>query len=140
LPDSWLAFTDRRDSTVHDHAEIVVALCSVFASLDICITVEPLECLFKWRELGYHHSLDALILIRVQHLAWTVPCEHIDILGVGRPRELPVTLEPRAVPHRLADINKIARHSMHFLSSLAPRSSVESRASLASEDPFSSLQ
>jgi hypothetical protein len=33
------AFTDRRDFTVHDHAEIFIAICSVFAGLDIFITV-----------------------------------------------------------------------------------------------------
>jgi hypothetical protein len=102
------AFTNRRDSTVHDHAEIFIAICSVFAGLDICVTIEPLDRL-KWRELGYHNSLDALILIRVEHLEWSVPYEHIDILGVDRWRDLPVALEPRSVLHRLADINKIAR-------------------------------
>jgi hypothetical protein len=117
--DSWLAFIDRRDSTVHEQAEIVVALCSVLASSDICITVEPLERLFKWRELSYHHSLDGLLLIRIEHLARTVACEYVDILGVDRRRDLPVTLEPRSVLHRLADINKIAGHGMYFLSSLA---------------------
>jgi len=62
------AFTNRRDSTVHDHAEIFIAICSVFAGLDICVTIEPLDRLLKWRELGYHNSLDALILIRVEAL------------------------------------------------------------------------
>src|SRR4029077_8942453 len=89
------AFTNRRDSTVHDHAEIFIAICSVFAGLDICVTIEPLDRLLKWRELGYHNSLDALILIRVEHLGWSVRCEHIDILRVGRRRDLPVALEPR---------------------------------------------
>ena len=55
------AFADGRDSTLHDHAEIFIAICSVFAGLDIRITVEPLDRLLKWRELGYHNSLDALI-------------------------------------------------------------------------------
>jgi hypothetical protein len=114
------AFTDRRDSTVHDHAEIFIAICSVFAGLDICITVEPLDRLLKWRELGYHNALHALILIRVEHLGWTIRDEHIDILGVDRRRLLPVALEPRSVLHRLADINKIARHSIDLLNSLAP--------------------
>ena len=49
--DSWLAFTNRRDSTVHEHPEIFVAL-SVFAGLDICFTVEPLDRLLKWREFS----------------------------------------------------------------------------------------
>src|SRR4029077_10766532 len=76
------AFADRRDSTLHDHAEIFIAICSVFAGLDIGFTIEPLDRLLKWRELGYHNSLDALILIRVEHLGWTIRYEHIDILGV----------------------------------------------------------
>jgi hypothetical protein len=117
------AFTDRRDSTVHDHAEIFIAICSVFAGLDICVTIEPLDRLLKWRELGYHNSLDALILIRVEHLEWSVPYEHIDILGVDRWRDLPIALEPRSVLHRLANINKIARHGVRLL-----------------QDPFCSLQ
>jgi len=62
------AFTNRRDSTVHDHAEIFIAICSAFAGLDICVAIEPLDRLLKWRELGYHNSLDALILIRVEAL------------------------------------------------------------------------
>src|SRR5258708_24251408 len=66
------AFTNRRDSAVHDHAEIFIAACSVFASFDICATIELLHRLLKWRELGYHNALDALILIRVEHLEWTV--------------------------------------------------------------------
>ena len=69
---SGTAFTDRRDFTVHDHAEIFIAICSVFAGLDIGITVEPLDRLFKWRELSHHNSLDALILIRVEHLERTI--------------------------------------------------------------------
>src|ERR1700756_5173005 len=113
-------FADRRDSALHEHAEIFVAL-SVFAGLDICITVEPLDRLLEWRELGYHNSLDALILIRVEHLEWSVPCEHVYILGV--PRDLPIALEARSVLHRLADIDKIARHGVHLL-----------------QDPFCSLQ
>jgi hypothetical protein len=47
------AFANRCDSTVHDHAEIVIAICSVFAGLDIRVTVEPLDRLLKGRELGY---------------------------------------------------------------------------------------
>jgi hypothetical protein len=66
----------------------------VFAALDICVTVEPLDRLLKWRELSYHNSLDALILIRVEHLEGAIPCEHIDILGVDRWCDLPVTLLP----------------------------------------------
>jgi len=89
------AFTNRRDSPVHDHAEIFIAICSVFASLDISVTIEPLDRLLKWRELRYHNSLDALILIRVEHLGWTIRDEHIDILRVDRRRDLPVALEPR---------------------------------------------
>jgi hypothetical protein len=116
---SWLTFTDRRDSTFHEHAEIFVSL-SIFTGLDICITVEPLDRLLQWREFSQHNSLDALILIRVEHLEWSVPCEHIDVLGV--PSDLPVALEPRSVLHRLADINKIVRHNIHLLTSLAPRS------------------
>src|ERR1700745_1575736 len=116
------AFTDRRDSTCHDHAEIFIAICSVFASLDICVTIEPLDRLLKWREFGYHDSLDALILIRVEHLAWSVRRERIDILRVSRWRHLPVTLEPRSVLHRLADINKIGRHNIHLFTLLAPSS------------------
>ena len=54
------ALADRRNSTLHDHAEIFVAL-PVFAGSDICITVEPLDRPLKWRELGYHNSLDVLI-------------------------------------------------------------------------------
>src|ERR1700730_8671340 len=125
------AFTDRRDSTVHDHAEIFIAICSVFAGLDICVTVEPLDRLLKWRELGYHNALHALILVRVEHLGWTIRDEHIDILGVDRRRLLPVTLESGTVVHRLADINKIARHSMKARISAAgiarPRSASSSR-------------
>jgi hypothetical protein len=79
----------------------------VFAASDICVTVEPLDRLLKWRELSYHNSLDALILIRVEHLEGAMPCEHIDILGVDRSCDLPVTLLPRSVLHCLADINKI---------------------------------
>jgi hypothetical protein len=75
--------TSRCDSTVHDHAEIFIAICSVFAGLDICITVEPFDRLLKWRELGYHNSFHALILIRVEHLGWSVSYEHIDILGAS---------------------------------------------------------
>ncbi len=116
------AFTNRRDPTVHDHAEIFTAICSVFAGLDIGVTIEPLDRALKWRELGYHNALDALILIRVEHLGWTIRNEYIDILGVDRWRDLPVALEPRSVLHRLADINKIARHSMHLVTSLASRS------------------
>src|ERR1700730_10301256 len=121
------AFTDRRDSTVHDHAEIFIAICSVFAGLDICITVEPLDRLLKWRELGYHNALHALILVGVEHLGWTIRDEHIDILGVDRRRLLPVTLESGTVVHRLADINKIARHSIRLLNSLASGSAPRSR-------------
>jgi hypothetical protein len=102
-------FADRRDSALHEHAEILVAL-PVFAGLDICITVEPLDRLLERREFSQHDSLDALILIRVEHFEWSVPCEHIYILGV--PRDLPVALKPRSVLHRLADINKIARHGV----------------------------
>src|SRR3984893_8129445 len=121
------AFTDRRDSTVHDHAEIFIAICSVFAGLDICVTVEPLDRLLKWRELGYHNALHALILVGVEHLGWTIRDEHIDILGVDRRRLLPVTLESGTVVHRLADINKIARHSIRLLNSLASGSAPRSR-------------
>jgi adenylate cyclase len=32
----------------------------------------PLDRLFKWRELSQHNYLDALILIRVEHLEWSV--------------------------------------------------------------------
>jgi hypothetical protein len=119
-------FINRRDSTVHDYAEIFIAICSVFASLDIRVTIEPLDRLLKWRELGYHNSLDALILIRVDHLERTICCEHIDILGVDRRRDLPVALEPRSVLHRLANINKIA--SMHLVTSLIHRSALGVRA------------
>ena len=62
------AFANRCDSTVHDHAEIVIVVRSVFAGLDIRVTVEPLDRLLKWRELGYYNSLDTLLLIRVEHL------------------------------------------------------------------------
>jgi hypothetical protein len=110
------ALTDRRDSTLHKHAEIFVGL-PVFAALDICVTVEPLDRLLKWRELSYYNSLDALILIRVEHLEGAIRCERIDILGVDRRCDLPVTLLPRSVLHCLADINKITRHSVHLLTS-----------------------
>src|SRR5690349_1046751 len=86
-----------------------------FAGLDICITVEPLDRLLNWRELGYHNSFHALVVIRIEHLGWTIRDEHIDILGV--PRDLPVTLEPRSVVHGLTDINKIARHWVRLLDS-----------------------
>ena len=116
------AFTNRRDSTVHDHAEIVVVIRSIFAGLDIGIAVEPFDRLLKGRELGYHNSLHTLLLIRVEHLAWAIRCKHIDIvLGVGRRRVPPVSLEPRPVPHRLADINKIAGRTYNS-SIWAPRS------------------
>jgi hypothetical protein len=45
------AFTDRPVSTVHEHTEIFVAL-PVFAGLNICFTVEPLDRLLKWREFS----------------------------------------------------------------------------------------
>jgi hypothetical protein len=113
-----IVFSNRRGTTVHDHAEIVVVIRSVFAGLDIGVALEPFDRLLKGRELGYHNSLYTLRLIRVEHLAWAIPCKHIDIvLGVGRRRVPPVALEPRPVPHRLADINKIARHTMHLLDS-----------------------
>jgi hypothetical protein len=121
------AFTNRRDSTLHKHAEKFVRL-PVFAALDICVTVEPLDRLLKWRELSYYNSLDALILICVEHLEGAIPCEHIDIRGVDRWCNLPVTLLPRSVPHRLADINKITRHSRHLVTSLIPRSALGVRA------------
>src|ERR1700730_13560870 len=120
--DWWLALTIGRHSTVHEHAEIFVVL-PVFAGLDVCITVEPLDRLFKRRELSQYDSLDALILVRVEHLEWCVRREHLDILGEGRRRDLPIAIEPRSVLHRLADINKIARHGVHLL-----------------QDPFCSLQ
>jgi hypothetical protein len=121
------ALANRRISTLHQHAEIFVGL-AVFAGLDVRVAVEPLDRLLKWRELGYHNSLDALILIRVEHLEWSVPYEHIDILGVDRWRDLPIALEPRSVLHRLANINKIARHSMHLVTSLIHRSALGVRA------------
>jgi hypothetical protein len=83
------------------------------------------------RELGYHNSLDTLLLIRVQHLEGAIRCKHIDItLGVGRRRVPPVALKPRPVPHRLTDINKIGGHSF-LLNSLPPG------ARLMAEDLFS---
>src|ERR1700745_1027715 len=100
------AFTDRRDSTLHDHAEIFIAICSVFAGLDICITVEPLDRLLKWRELGYHNSLAPLTQRRFTPLGGPTRDQHIDILGGDGRRFLPVALEPRAVLDRLTDINK----------------------------------
>jgi len=66
--------TSRNDSTVHDHAQIVVVIRSVFAGLDICVTVKPLDRLLKGRELGYHNSFDTLLLIRVEHLEGAIPC------------------------------------------------------------------
>ena len=74
------AFTNGRDSTVRDDAEIVVVIRSVFAGLDIGIAVEPFDRPLKGRELGYHNSFDTLLLIRVEHLEGAIPCKHIDII------------------------------------------------------------
>jgi hypothetical protein len=107
-----IALAGGGDSTVHEHAEIFVAL-PVFAGLDIGITVEPLDRLLEWREFGQHNSLDVFILIRIEHLEWSVPSEHFDILWV--PCDPPVPLEPRSILYRLTDVNKIARHDVHLL-------------------------
>lgn len=125
------AFTNRRHPTFNNHAKIFITRCPVSAGADIRIIVEPLDRLLKWRELSYHNSLDALILIRVEDLAWTIRCEHINVLGVDRRRILPVALEPGSVVHCLTDINKVARHGTHLRGSLESialrRSSAEDR-------------